>query len=561
MREQKEIDTIVIGSGAAGLSAAICLSRAGQHVLVLEQHDVPGGWCHSFYLDGHRFTPGVHYVGLLGEGESTSELYKGLGIANDLVFFKMNASGYEHCWIGDERFDLPSDFDTLIDNLSKRFPHEKKNIKKYLKTVRTVSRELQLIPKMDGFWDNVTIPWRTRNLGKYGLFSLKRVIDWHIKDPLLKRILNVQCGDHGLPPNQASFPLHCAVMDHYFNGGYYPMGGGGAIVKAMTRAIKKNGSEIRVKQNVKRIILKGDRKKTAVGVELENGEQLFAKRIISNADPSKTYLSMVGAENLSKPLLKKLNHTDYSCTSLMLFLTVAMDVSKSGLDSGNIWVYPDRDMDDFFKEMMAIDIRSGKSFHGMFVSCTTLKDPTSFDGTHHCIEAITYIDYESFKLFKNEETIRSVAYTQFKEALIQKMINGLEKVVPGISNTIVRKELGTPITNEYYINATQGSVYGTEKNFKQTGPFAYRSKSEIENLYLCGASILSHGVAGASYSGVQTAAKILKCKTDDLLKQDQAQSVRIYEAENTSGYPEWIERKIKVKRTRGEKMPAGIDDL
>ena len=65
------LDTIIIGSGAGGLSAAICLAKEGQNVLVLEQHDVPGGWSHSFYLKGHRFTPGVHYIGLLGEGEST----------------------------------------------------------------------------------------------------------------------------------------------------------------------------------------------------------------------------------------------------------------------------------------------------------------------------------------------------------------------------------------------------------------------------------------------------------------------------------------------------------
>ena len=85
-----EYDSIIIGSGAGGLSSAICLAKEGQKVLVLEQHDVPGGWCHSFYLKGHRFTPGVHYIGLLGEGESTSELYEGLGIANDVVFFRMN---------------------------------------------------------------------------------------------------------------------------------------------------------------------------------------------------------------------------------------------------------------------------------------------------------------------------------------------------------------------------------------------------------------------------------------------------------------------------------------
>ena len=545
-----ELDTIIIGSGAGGLSAAICLARAGQKVLVLEQHYVPGGWCHSFYLNGYRFTPGVHYIGLLDKGESTNDLYSGLGIANDLAFYKMNAKAYEHCWIGDERVHLPANFDELIETLSERFPHEKKNIRKYLNTVKRVSRELQLIPKMSGFWDNITIPFRTRYLGKYGLFSLKKVLNWHIKDPLLKNVLNIQCGDHGLPPGKASFPLHCAVMDHYFSGGFYPMGGGSAIVKAMTNAIKKHGGEIKTAQGVKRILLAEGKRKKAIGVELDNGEQIFAKRIISNADPSKTYLDMVGSENLSKKLLKRLGETKYSCTSLMLFLTVDMDVRAAGLDSGNIWMTTNKDPDLVYKELMNPDLLSGDEFPGLFVSCTTLKDPISFDGRYHTIEAITYINHESFNKFKTEGEKKSKEYLNFKAQLTEKMVKTVEKVVPGIRDKIVQKELGTPITNEHFINSTNGCVYGTEKNLKQIGPFSFKAKSEIENLYLCGASILSHGVAGASYSGVQTAAEILNCKQDDLLQPDESQNIRIYDAENDSKYPDWMLKKMEVKRNR-----------
>ena len=545
-----ELDTIIIGSGAGGLSAAICLSRAGQQVLVLEQHNVPGGWCHSFYLNGFRFTPGLHYIGLLGKGESTNELYQGLGIANELVFFRMNPAAYEHCWIGDERINMPADFDKLYESLSVRFPHEKKNLAAYLKTVRNVSRQLQLIPKMKGFWDSISIPWRTRHMGKYGLFSLKRVIDWYIKDPLLKKVLNVQCGDHGLPPGKASFPVHCAVMNHYFQGGYYPMGGGGSIVKAMTNTIKKHGGEVRTSQRVKRILIEGDKKKRAVGVELENGEQIFAKRIISNADPAKTYLGLVGKEYLSSKLVTRLAKTTYSCSSLILFLTVAMDVRKAGIDSGNIWLMPNIDTDDLFKEMMSTDITSGGDFPGLFISCTTLKDPTSFDGRFHTIEAITYINYEAFNQFKDEEKEHSKEYLQFKEHVTRKMINSLEKVIPGISSKIVQKELGTPMTNEYFIDTTNGCVYGTEKSIKQIGPFSFKAKSEIENLYLCGASILSHGVTGATYSGVQTAAQILNCTQDDLIKLDESQNIRIFDAEESSEYPEWMLKKIQVKKSR-----------
>ena len=134
--------------------------------------------------------------------------------------------------------------------------------------------------------------------------------------------------------------------------------------------------------------------------------------------------------------------------------------------------------------------------------------------------------------------------------MANKIIKSLERVLPGVSDKIIQKDLGTPMTNEYYINSTDGSVYGTEKSFKQTGPFAYKTKSEIDNLYLCGASIISHGVAGAAYSGVQTAAKILGCTQDDLIRPDAEQNIRIYDAEDQSNYPEWMLKKMEVKRAR-----------
>jgi len=421
--------------------------------------------------------------------------------------------------------------------------------------VSDVCYELQLIPKVKGFWAHLTIPFRTKNMGKYSVFSVRKVIKKHIKSPLLRAVLNIQIGDHGLPPSKASFPLHAAVMGHYSSGGFYPIGGGGALVKAMTNALKKHQGEIRTSQKVTQILLEGEKKKKAIGVQLESGEKILAKRIISNADPGKTFLELIGSNNISTKLNKRLSKTKYSCTSLMLFLTVDMDMRKAGLDSGNIWMMEHEDLDAVFQETQKLDILEGEVFPGMFISCTTLKDPISFDGRYHTIEAITYINHESFNKFKNEDSERSKEYATFKEQLTKKMIKTLEKVIPGISAKIVQKELGTPITNEYYINSTNGCVYGTEKSFWQIGPFSYKAKSEIENLYLCGASVLSHGVAGAGYSGVETAAKILNCRQEDLIQPDDSQNIQIYEAEDDTEYPEWMRKKIQVKRDR---LAAGV---
>ncbi len=544
----KEFDTIIIGSGAGGLSAALCLARAGKKIAVIEQHYVPGGWCHSFYIDGHRFSPGIHYIGHMDKGESSSFLYEGLGIANELVFFRMNKQGYEHCWIGDDRIDMPAGIENLKESLSQVFPAERKGIKKYLDLVQKVSDQLFLIPKMNGFWDNITIPYRTRLLGKYGLFSLKRVIGWHIKDPLLKTVLNIQCGDHGLPPYKASFPLHCALMTHYFNGGFYPMGGGAAIVKAMTNAIKKYGGEIKTGQAVKRILTEGNKKKRAVGVELQNGEIIKAREIISNADPAATY-KLVGHENLSEKLCKKLSSTRYSVTSLMFFITVDGDVRKAGIDSGNIWYMAEKDLDEIYKDLTRVSVLEKDEFDSLFISCSSLKDPLSYDGKHHTMEVVTFIDYDSFKVCAGKKE-NDAQYRAVKERLIEKLLNTFKRILPEVHRHITHIELGTPVTNEYYIKSTKGNVYGTEKGFWQTGPFSYNAQSEIKNLYMCGSSIMSHGVAGASYSGVKTAAKILGCTEEDLLQKDETQEVRIYDAEDSSQWPDWIHQRVAGKKKR-----------
>lgn len=61
---------------------------------------------------------------------------------------------------------------------------------------------------------------------------------------------------------------------------------------------------------------------------------------------------------------------------------------------------------------------------------------------------------------------------------------------------------------------------------------------------------MAHGVAGSSYSGVKTAAKILNCREEDLIKPDAAQDVRIYDAEDETGWPQWLHQKMADKKRR-----------
>lgn len=124
------------------------------------------------------------------------------------------------------------------------------------------------------------------------------------------------------------------------------------------------------------------------------------------------------------------------------------------------------------------------------------------------------------------------------------MMQALDRRIPGISQHVVFWNLGTPLSNEHYINATRGNLYGIAKDHSQVGPGAFPIRSEIPGLWMVGASTLSHGVSGATASGLQAAQQILACRQRELLTQN-APSLRIYPSEHPETWPETLKERIK----------------
>lgn len=528
-----DYDAIVIGSGTGGMTAAAALARAGKHVAIFEQHYLIGGYSQSFDLKGFQFSPGVHYVGDLGPGGELRRIYEGLGLADDLGFFELNPDGFEHIVIGNERFDMPKGMERFRDRLTQQFPREAKGIEQYLDTIDRMAAELR--PTMPhGLLGKLAMIARMPMTLRYGLLPFSRFLDNFTHDPLLRAILSIQAGDHGMAPSRVPAIVHAGVQHYYMDGGCYPRGGAHAIPQAMLEQVRAHGGELHLRTKVERVLIQGRR---AVGVELSDGQHVCADIIVSNVDPGLLWGRMIDRQYLSPWQRWRIQHQQFSVSTASLFFATNMDLAAAGLDSGNIWYSRTTNIDAAYELGERREFADVGPLPGLFLSITTLKDPTLRSDGLHTGEAIFFAPWDAFSRWQASKPGRRPPEYEDKKRYIRELVlDTLDRLVPGLSDHIVFSAVGTPLTNTRYVNATRGAVYGPELSLLNIGPFRWPIKTEIPGLFQCGSSTLAPGIHGVTRSGLAAAAAALSCPSDALLDA-RGQSLQVWPADDASAWP------------------------
>ncbi len=82
-------DIIIIGSGLGGLTAGAKLAKEGKKVLLLEQHDRPGGCATTFYRRDYTMEVGLHEMDGLHERDLKTKIFRDLGVFDRVEFLKV----------------------------------------------------------------------------------------------------------------------------------------------------------------------------------------------------------------------------------------------------------------------------------------------------------------------------------------------------------------------------------------------------------------------------------------------------------------------------------------
>jgi phytoene dehydrogenase-like protein len=282
-----------------------------------------------------------------------------------------------------------------------------------------------------------------------------------------------------------------------------PKGGMGAVCDALAKAAAAAGVLIRNQAPVARILIEDDR---ACGVELESGERVAAKTVISNADPKSTFLRLLGSRHLDAGFVRRVNHIRSRGLAAKLHLALNRTppfrgVSESAL-RGRLLLAP---------SLQYIEHAYNHAKYAEFslspvmeITVPSINDPSLAPPGQHVLSAIVqYAPYEPKQ-----------GWEQSRQRFLDSALDTLERFAPGLRSCIAAAELVTPKDLETEFRISGGHWHHGDLAFDQIlmvrpVPGAAQHRTPVEGLFLCGAGCHpGGGVMGVA--GRNAAQQVLK---------------------------------------------------
>jgi all-trans-retinol 13,14-reductase len=493
-------DFLIVGSGLSALVFGALMANAGKTVRVLEAHEHPGGFGHTFTMaQKYTFNAQLHYVWDCGEGDTVNRVLKKLDLDQEITFERYDPNGFDHMRMPGYALEIPSEPQELIRRLSDLFPQDADKIRKFVLAVEKTSEGLKKLSPPINPGELLRHFGEVLGTVLHLNSTLQDVFDQFKLPQAAQTLLALQWPDFLLPPNQLSFYAWVILFTGYQKGAFYPTQHFEHVIQSLVKTIEINGGEVLLNLEVTKFIVVD---KAIAGVQTmdlitHQTHEFTGETVICNIDPKKA-AKMIGIEHFSKAVQKKLDY-DYSPSNFMAYCAVKdIDLRDYGFGKWNTFYSGHPNLNEAFEQMYEKNDFSNPSFA---ITTPTLLTNEHRDCPEDCqiIEFLTVANYDYFKHLKDTN---KKAYRQKKDEILDSILDVVEKhYIPNLREHLVFKITGSPTTNERFCWCPSGNSYGSSLTPRNMGLGRLNHQTSLKNFYFCNASSGYPGFAPTFWTG------------------------------------------------------------
>jgi len=471
-------DAIIIGGGHNGLITAAYLAKAGKKVLVVEKRYLVGGASVTEELyPGFKFTVFSYVVSLL-----RPDIVRDLQLSRHGLTVLPLESTLTPLANGDYLYRDGDHYRSLRD-IARHSERDAGAYDEYGRNMYFMAKAVKYILSMvppdpttlnpKDWLSLLDMARHFLNLGEEQLFLLAKLMtmsaadfldQWFESDPLkgtmsASGIIGTYLGPRS--PGTAYVLLHhyMGEIDGAFRAWGFAKGGTGGIADAIARSAEALGAEIRCNAPVAQVMVKNGR---AVGVALENGDEIYADMVASSLDPKLTFLKLVDPNQLPVDLVDSIRKFNVRGSSgkVNLALDALPDLTcmpgPGRHLAGAISISPSID----YIERAFDDAKYGEFSKRPYIDCIlpSVIDPDMAPPGKHVMSC--FVQYAPYEL--------NGGWTDAKrEAFGDAVVDTLSQYMPNLKDIILHRQVLTPVDIEEMIGISQGNIFHGELSLSQ----------------------------------------------------------------------------------------------
>jgi phytoene desaturase len=460
----------IIGSGIAGLSAALRLRRLGYEVTVFEAHSGPGGKLDEISQDGYRFDLGPSLFTMPQYIDELFELFD--ENPRDHFNYLKKETLCNYFWTDGTRFQTPADKEEFINSFSTSFKENPAKVRRFLED-NSLKYELtaplfleRSLHRLKTYLNGITIK-AIAKIYRLDLFkSLYSTLKSYFKNPKSLQFFSRHATYNGSSPYQTPGIMSLIPHLEMHFGTYYPEGGMRSITESLYQLAIRNGVQFHFDEKVTRIDLN---KGKVIGLSTAKGSYPF-DIVVSNMDVVPTYRKLLKGIKAPEKTLAQ----ERSSSALIFYWGIQKTFKE--LDLHNIF------FSDSYQE----------EFNCIFKKKTLSKDPTVYvniSSKHTPSDAPE--GSENWFVMINAPGNYGQNWEELIELSRERILNKLSLLLgENIKELIETEFVWDPRGIEAKTDSFLGALYGAASNDRMAAFLRHPNRApQISNLYFCGGSV------------------------------------------------------------------------